>query len=62
MLGVPVGDFDIECYSVTYAQLVDALHEHGHVDIVGRAFGVVKFRSGDLEVDLSLPPGQQGRQ
>lgn len=70
LLGVPVKDFDLEVFGVTYAQLAAALRPWGRVDLVGRSFGVIKFTTPDGRVyDLSLPrrdsktaPGHKGFQ
>jgi tRNA nucleotidyltransferase (CCA-adding enzyme) len=56
LLGISNKDFDIEVYGVSYDQLEKALKPFGRVDLVGRAFGVIKFKAanGDLW-DFSIP-------
>jgi tRNA nucleotidyltransferase (CCA-adding enzyme) len=49
LLGIPVKDFDIEVFGISYQQLADALARWGKTDLVGRSFGVVK---------LTIAPGQ----
>ena len=67
VLGIPHKDFDIEVYGVGYEELAKALSKWGRTDLVGRSFGVVKMRSGDMEYDFSIPrrdskvaPGHKG--
>ena len=48
LLGLKPKDFDIEVYKSDYTTLQEKLKEHGRVDLVGKAFGVVK---------LTLPSG-----
>lgn len=68
LLGVPVKDFDIEVFGVSYAQLATALARCGRVDCVGRSFGVIKLTTRPGEVfDFTLPrrdskrgPGHRG--
>ncbi len=68
LLGLPVKDFDVEVFGVSYEQLAAALKHWGWAELVGRAFGVVKLRTrGGLDVDFNLPrrdskvaPGHRG--
>ncbi len=56
LLGLDPKDIDIEVYGITFDALADFLKAHGRVDLVGKSFGVVKFReSGGNDVDFSLP-------
>ncbi|HLH42944.1 MAG TPA: HD domain-containing protein [Bryobacteraceae bacterium] len=56
LLGLPPKDFDIEVYGASYDRLAELLSGFGRVDLVGKAFGVVKlFRAGLGEVDFSIP-------
>jgi tRNA nucleotidyltransferase (CCA-adding enzyme) len=56
LLGHPPKDIDIEVYGIGYDALVDFLAAHGRVDLVGKSFGVVKFRaSGGDSADFSIP-------
>jgi len=71
LLGTDSKDFDIEVFGLTMDDLGDVLREHGHVNAVGRSFGVWKWRPpgtspGD-ELDVSVPrrdskigPGHRG--
>jgi tRNA nucleotidyltransferase (CCA-adding enzyme) len=68
LLGLPVKDFDVEVYGVTYEALSDALRRWGKTDLVGRSFGVVKVTlpTGTVH-DFTIPrrdskvaPGHKG--
>ncbi len=50
-------DIDIEVYNITYADLSSYLSKYGKVNLVGKNFGVVKFKptGGDMEYDFSVP-------
>jgi tRNA nucleotidyltransferase (CCA-adding enzyme) len=50
LLGHEPKDFDIEVYGIGYEQLAAFLAERGHVDLVGKSFGVVKFEGHDFSV------------
>jgi len=39
LLGLPVKDFDVEVFGVSYESLSKALSRRGRVDLVGRSFG-----------------------
>lgn len=55
-LGYIPKDIDIEVYNVSYDTLLDILKEFGSTDIVGKSFGVVKFRDGmGNDYDFSIP-------
>lgn len=56
LLGISNKDFDVEVYGVSYDQLEQVLKPFGRVDLVGKAFGVIKFKAetGDLW-DFSIP-------
>ena len=53
LLGRPVTDVDLEVYGLEPDALVAALGEHFRLDLVGRAFGVIKLHG--VPVDVSLP-------
>lgn len=56
MLGEKPKDVDVEVYGTNYDELADTLKPHGKVNLVGKAFGVVKFTDHDRnEYDFSLP-------
>lgn len=50
LLGLDPKDFDIEVYGISYDQLAATLERYGHVDLVGKSFGVVKFAGHDFSV------------
>jgi tRNA nucleotidyltransferase (CCA-adding enzyme) len=68
LLGIPVKDFDVEVYGLTYEELSRALARWGRTDLVGRSFGVVKLSTPTGAVyDFSIPrrdskvaPGHKG--
>jgi tRNA nucleotidyltransferase (CCA-adding enzyme) len=49
LLELPVKDFDIEVYGISYDRLADFLGNYGRVDVVGKSFGVVKFTASGPE-------------
>ncbi len=53
VMNKPIKDVDIEVYGLTEEQLENVLKEFGHVSLVGKAFGVLRLQS--LDVDWSLP-------
>src|SRR5262249_30820151 len=56
LLGIPPKDFDVEVYGMTYDQIAQFLGQRGRVDLVGKAFGVVKFSdSAGHNWDISVP-------
>lgn len=56
LLSLPSKDVDVEAYGITdLDQLAAALSTAGKVTEAGRSFGVFKVRSGETEVDVSLP-------
>lgn len=52
-LGIPAKDLDIEVYGVKPDALVEILTQHFRIDLVGRAFGVIKIHG--LPIDVSIP-------
>jgi tRNA nucleotidyltransferase (CCA-adding enzyme) len=52
-LGRPATDFDIEVYGIPAVRLVELLSRRFALDLVGRAFGVIKLRG--LPIDVSIP-------
>jgi tRNA nucleotidyltransferase (CCA-adding enzyme) len=56
LLGREVTDYDVECFGVSYEDLVRDLQRHGRVDLVGRSFGVAKLntRAGN-SYDFAVP-------
>jgi tRNA nucleotidyltransferase (CCA-adding enzyme) len=56
LLGLDPKDIDIEVYGIAYDRLAEFLVPCGRVDLVGKAFGVVKFTSSDgAPCDFSVP-------
>jgi tRNA nucleotidyltransferase (CCA-adding enzyme) len=59
LLGLNPKDIDVEVYGINYDALADFLKAHGRVDLVGKSFGVVKFRGenaiGGDTCDFSVP-------
>ena len=55
--GIDPKDIDIEVYQVTYSHLSDFLSKFGKVNLVGKNFGVIKFKPKDgiMEYDFSVP-------
>lgn len=53
LLGLPVTDVDLEVYGVAPDRLMERLGARFPLDLVGKAFGVLKLRG--LPVDVSLP-------
>jgi len=49
-------DFDLEVYGLEASQIAEIVKEHGKVDEVGAAFGILKLFAGKgLDIDVSLP-------
>lgn len=44
VLGIEPKDIDIEVYKISYNDLKDFLSAYGKVDLVGKSFGVIRFR------------------
>ncbi len=56
LLGLPVKDFDLEVFGVSYERLARALRRWGRVDFVGQSFGVAKLSTGSgLAYDFAIP-------
>jgi tRNA nucleotidyltransferase (CCA-adding enzyme) len=56
LLGLPVKDFDVEVFGVSYERLTKALRRWGRVDFVGQSFGVAKLTTGSgLAYDFAIP-------
>lgn len=53
---MPGKDVDVEVYGIADPDvLTDALSRAGKVTQAGKSFGVLKVRSGETEIDISLP-------
>ncbi len=57
-LGLPATDLDIEVYGIPAARLVEILSGRFALDLVGRAFGVIKLRG--VPIDVSIPRRSPG--
>lgn len=55
LMGIPPKDYDIEVYNITPEHLRDLAGGFGQVNEVGAAFGILKIRVGDIDIDVSLP-------
>lgn len=56
LLGEPDKDKDVIVQGITIDRLETVLQAHGHVDAVGKAHGILKFRGADdQEYDFSVP-------
>ncbi len=53
MLGLPVKDLDIEVHGLQLAQLEKILQKFGRVNYVGKAYGVLRLET--LDIDWSIP-------
>lgn len=53
LLGLPVGDIDVEVYGVSPETLKVRLAQHFRIDLVGAAFGIIKLHG--LPMDISIP-------
>jgi tRNA nucleotidyltransferase (CCA-adding enzyme) len=52
LLDIPSKDIDVEVYGIGYDGLLNFLSHYGKCDVVGKAFGVIKFEN---EYDFSIP-------
>ena len=55
LLGLTTKDHDIEVGGLDFESLHRALSAYGSTDVIGRSFGVIKLRLGDIDCDFSLP-------
>lgn len=53
LIGVPFKDIDCEVHHLSLDQLQEVLAAHGEVDLVGKAFGVLRVHG--LDIDWSVP-------
>lgn len=67
LLGLPTKDVDVEVHGLGASDLAALLRGLGHVNEVGRSFGVFKLTVGGQSLDVSLPrrdsnagPGHRG--
>ncbi len=55
LLDIVPKDFDIEVYSLSPEKLTEVASAFGEVIEVGKAFGILKLKVGDSEIDLGIP-------
>lgn len=55
ILGMPSKDFDLEIYRVEPEKLKQLIQKFGKVDLVGKAFEVIKITDGEMDIDVSIP-------
>lgn len=55
LLDIEPKDFDIEVYGLVPEKLIEVAKTFGEVIEVGKAFGILKLRVGDIEIDLGIP-------
>jgi tRNA nucleotidyltransferase (CCA-adding enzyme) len=55
IMGAPPKDYDIEVYNIPPDRLKELALSFGSVNEVGIAFGILKIRLGDIDIDVSLP-------
>ena len=56
VMGHDVKDYDIEVFGIgSMHRLGDILSQFGSVNEVGRSFGILKLRVGEMEYDFALP-------
>ena len=48
-------DLDIEVHRIESDDLREMLQRFGHVNAIGKSFGVYKLTNGELDVDISIP-------
>lgn len=53
LLGMPPQDLDVEVYGLAADRLTDLLRERYRLDLVGKAFGVIKLHG--VPIDVALP-------
>ena len=56
LMGIDPEDIDIEVYNIDFDALNTVLSKHGTTNVVGKSFGVIKFKCSDgMEYDFSIP-------
>ena len=59
LLGLPAREIDVEVFGIPPHRLLEILGAHFTLDLVGKAFGVVKLR--DHPIDVSIPRRESKR-
>jgi tRNA nucleotidyltransferase (CCA-adding enzyme) len=58
LLNRPIKDLDLLICKIPFDKLNKLLREHGHTNLVGKAFGIIKFfphEDSKFELDIALP-------
>lgn len=55
ILGIESKDIDIEVHNISIEDLENALARYGQVDLIGKSFGILKFKSNSCEAEFSIP-------
>jgi tRNA nucleotidyltransferase (CCA-adding enzyme) len=55
LMGIPPKDYDVEVYGIPPEKLRELVKSFGPVYEVGAAFGILKLKVEDREIDISLP-------
>ena len=55
VMGIESKDLDIEVHRIESDDLREMLLRFGHVNAIGKSFGVYKLTNGELDVDVSIP-------
>jgi tRNA nucleotidyltransferase (CCA-adding enzyme) len=55
IMGIVAKDFDLEIYGMEALALKELLAGFGELNEVGEAFGILKLRVGEIDLDISLP-------
>lgn len=63
LLKRPVKDYDLVARGVPIDELIEFLHTQGEVNLVGKRFGVLKFKPSDSDrvLDIALPRREYSR-
>ena len=52
---LPLKDWDIEVYGLSYDKLENLLSRYGKPNLVGKSFGIIKVRVENIEYDFNIP-------
>ena len=55
ILNIPVKDWDIEVYGLSYNDLLELLTVFGKPNLVGKSFGIIKVTVNNIDFDFSIP-------
>jgi tRNA nucleotidyltransferase (CCA-adding enzyme) len=51
----PIKDWDIEVFNKSYKELLLLLQRFGDCNLIGKKFGVIKFRKDNFDAEFSIP-------